>query len=257
MDFQDFDRVTYDKHQLIEVLFQIRFPRELQVETKLPSDFQNDIKYCFPLLETKTELSLIINPSNLLPNVGEKRATYDFLSVGRDWKLALNSEFIALTTNNYTNWQEFSEKSDIAIKAIINNYEPQLFTRIGLRYKGVIRKNELGLDDVEWKELISEPILGILFHLPDPQYENVSSYESRIAFKVDDINVSLECGYVFNQETNYDGFLIDIDLYKEEEVQTDARSSLEELESFHKLEWKIFRWCITDRLHAAMQPQPT
>ena len=136
-------------------------PRMLEIEHQLPVDFQKVVKNDFPILETRTEQAIVFGTQKLEESGLQRHSTiYDFVSRDRSWKLTLGSEFFALTTTKYTRWEEFREYSEKAIGWVLEYYEPPLFTRIGLRFKDVISRNELGLNDVLWKDLLSPAISG-------------------------------------------------------------------------------------------------
>jgi len=87
---------------------------------------------------------------------------HEFASEGGFWKINLTRTFIALTANKYEKWEAFKEKLAIHLNALIDVYSPTHFSRIGLRYKDVIRRSVLHLEDVSWTELLQSYILGVL-----------------------------------------------------------------------------------------------
>ena len=55
MRLKQWDRVRYTKNPLVEVVAQVRFPRILEIDDQLPSDFQRALRQDYPLLEVQEE----------------------------------------------------------------------------------------------------------------------------------------------------------------------------------------------------------
>ena len=90
------------------------------------------------------------------------KPVYDFSSVDEQWIVTLNRDFLALTARDYTRWEEFRDHLEYSIGALVEEYSPTLFLRIGLRYQNIIRKSNLGLDGVQWSELLNPYIASEL-----------------------------------------------------------------------------------------------
>jgi transposase, IS30 family len=71
------------------------------------------------------------------------RNAYDFLSDDRAWKVALASNFLALSTTSYIRWEKFREALELPFTQFCQVYEPSYLTRIGLRYRDVIIRSQL------------------------------------------------------------------------------------------------------------------
>jgi len=259
MKFPKHERVIYEKNPLVEVILQIRMPRNLEIERQLPVEFQKAVRANFPILETRTEqisFGAIPTPEEL--GRRDTNTLYDFVSKDRNWKLTLGSQFFALATNKYTRWEEFRELSEKAIGWVVEYYNPPLFTRIGLRYKDVISRKRLGLDGVLWRDLLSPAINGVLGSVEqfDGEAQDISMCHSTARFIIEGDNVTLNHGLVQNNETGETGYMIDADFSTQAEMEPEISSALGVLNGFNSRAGRIFRWTITERLHNAMEPKP-
>jgi uncharacterized protein (TIGR04255 family) len=57
---------------------------------------------------------------------------------------------------------EFQTPFHGPFKALVNEYSPSFVSRVGLRYRNVIRRSALGLKDVKWSELLRAEIAAEL-----------------------------------------------------------------------------------------------
>lgn len=259
IEFPERERVFYKKTPLVEVLFQIRMPRILEIEHQLPVEFQKVVKNDFPILETRTEQALVFDAQNPEASGPQPHSTlYDFVSRDRNWKLTLGSQFFALSTTKYTSWEEFRGYSENAIGWVLKQYEPPLFTRIGLRYQDVINRNALELNDVLWKDLLSPAISGVLSNVMtvDGEVRDFSTYQTVAQFRIEGGNATLKHGLAKNKESQEVGYLIDGDYYTLDEIEPNLKKTLAILDDFHTYSGRVFRWAITERLHDAMGPEP-
>ena len=127
-------------------------------------------------------------------------------------------------------------------------YHPSFFTRIGLRYRNVIARYQLGLKDVPWRELLS-PELACEFH--SRIAESIENTGHQLVLRVQgDAKVTLQHGL-----GNKDGevcYIIDNDFYTLQ--RTGVKDAATILDYFNRQAGRLFRWCIADRLHRAMEP---
>jgi uncharacterized protein (TIGR04255 family) len=254
MRFPDRPRVIYKSNPLVEVVAQVRFSRLLEIEQQLPVDLQKRLAGAYPLLETRDTVSLKIGPQTQPPEAG-RASLYDFLSPDRSLKLTLASDYIAATTEKYIKWEDFRPHIEVALKAVMDTYSPPVYTRLGLRYVNAIDKHKIGLGQVPWRELIHPPLLGILAS-DEIKFENIAELRSATAIALDRGMVTMRCTLGLNTETNQKAYLIDNDFFTDEQLPSDANDALRIFDEFHDESGRAFRWCITERLHTALEPQP-
>lgn len=254
--FPEFPKVCYRKNPLEFVVCEVRFPAILRINAEAPVDFQEEIGAEFPLFREVSQVSFappeiqrLINAANL----ASSGKAYEFSSVDEAWKLTLTRESMALQCNKYTRWSDFRGKLEAPLRALRKVYEPPFFVRLGLRYRDVISRKTLGLAEVPWKELLTEDIAGE-FHT---QFSDliVGAWRQTV-FKLqrEDSQILLQHG--LNQvhpeaETCY---VFDADFSTLS--RTEPSHAFDVFRFFNKYAWSIFRSCITDQLHDAMDPEP-
>ncbi len=138
------------------------------------------------------------------------------------------------------------------MNAFVEVYEPVLFTRIGLRYFDVIVRSNLGLEDIDREDLIAPQFLGVI---ASPELKaNVTQFQSTslVNLKDDQGEVRIIAGTVMSTESAETNFMIDSDFYKLKREEKDKL--LNRLDYFHTKASGLFRMCIKDKLHDAMEP---
>jgi len=259
MPFPDSPRVIYQKNPLTEVICQLSFPAILRIDSEVPANFQGKIQKQYPIYQEAQGANLKLNfPQELAQVVGNTlslksgRATYQFLSADKKWKVTLTRETLSVSTVEYKRWEDFKHHLEIAFTAFIEEYKPHFFTRIGLRYQDLIQRSKLGLDDISWSELLSPPIAG---ELSAPEIvDRITHCINQLTIKLDDEGgmILLNHGLVSNEKSE-DLYLIDSDFLTEQ--RTEVQNVNERLDYFNKFSGRLFRWCISDRLHESLEPQ--
>ncbi len=260
MPFPEVERVIYKRNPLDRVICQLRFPPILKIDAEVPSEFQNRVRKDYPGFSEKWkgevpwEVKGQIPPevsSQILQSSGNKN--YEFSSDDGQWKVNLTRTFIALSANKYKRWEGFKDRLSGPLSALIDVYSPAHFSRIGLRYIDVIRRSVLNLGDVGWSELLQPYILGIL---GTPEVgKHVQAFENAHEVRLSDGESMARLITRFVEHTG-DGeicYMIDSDFYNTSKTGIDA--TIEKLDYFNKRASRLIQWCITNRLHQAMEPQ--
>ncbi len=260
MPFPEQKRIVYKKNPLERVICQLRFPPILKIETEIPAAFQEKIRRNFPNFLEKSELQVEVpigaqgqlisdGPGKIIQSVSKN---LEFASENEEWKINFTRSFIALTSLNYTRWEKFKEKLSIPFDAFLEIYSPENFSRLGLRYIDIIKRSDLGLDNVNWDELLQPYLLGML--ATQDVGPGVEGYESKHEIKLGDGTsivriitklVELEKGEV--------GFVIDSDFFTT--TKTEINEAISKLDYFNTRGSRLIQWCITERLHNAMEPE--
>jgi uncharacterized protein (TIGR04255 family) len=261
MPFPESERIIYDINPLAEVICQLRFPAVLRIDSEIPAKYQDAVRHEYPIFGEVPGQDVKLNlPPEIEKVVGAAspmlsfrgRTTYEFISDDGLWKVQLSREAITLFTTDYKRWEDFKEHLKTPLQALIEIYQPAFFIRIGLRYKDVIERSALGLTDVPWAELLKPHIAG---ELSDPNLAgeilSVAS-QSRIRLGDNRGQVLINHGLATNEE-NETCYLIDSDFFRDE--KTEVNDAIQVLDYFNRQSGRLFRWCITDRLHDAMRPQ--
>lgn len=256
--FADSPRVIYKKNPLINVTCQLRFPAILRVDLELPARFQEQVRSEYPIYQEQLGPFQPVAPAEASPAVAgqlsftAKRVTnHNFVSADRAWFLGLTRDSIALTTPSYTRWEDFLEHLRLPVLALRECYAPAFFTRIGLRYQDLIQRSKLGLSDQPWSALLKPHIAGAL---------GVSELAPRISGMLTQLQIDLVPGRLTinhglaEVQDKEECYLIDNDFYIEQQTDVDACFPI--LQDFNKQSGRLFRSCINERLHVAMEPSP-
>jgi len=258
----DSPRVVYARNPLIEVLCQVRFPSILKIGVEAPAAFQERIRGEYPILIEKpmglVEMGMGVPPAisqalrNILPN--GRDIVYEFASADERWKVTLTKDFLALSTSAYQRWEEFRAHLKSPMEALIAVYSPSFFIRVGLRYQDLIRRSALNITGADWSNLIKPQMAGALGVSEVAQAIETSFSQVLIRFPHFNAKVRVNFGIVRTPEVDEDCFLIDSDFNTEE--RTEIADVDQILSYFNRQSGRLFRWCIEDRLHEAMEPAP-
>jgi len=261
MTFPGAPRVVYKNNPLNKVICQLRFPPILRIDTKVPDEFQERIRDNFPEFSEKTEIKLPVfksaqedTPAEVLQSItptGNKN--YEFSSEDKVWTINLTRTFLALSTKKYKRREDFRTHLNSPLKALIDIYNPTVFSRIGLRYIDIIKRSQLNLKDIPWSELLKPHVLWLLGS--SDVNKNIRSFQAQCEIELDEENsmARIITGLVDVQESDEECFMIDTDFFSTKKT---AISDVEsKLDYFHIQGARLIQWLITKRLHEAMEPE--
>ena len=263
--FPNTRREEYRNNPIEEVICQFRFPPILKIGTTTPAEFQDSVRKQFPLYQLQDTFPPVPEQvREMLSQVGggienllgsqfprvHQFATEDGASV-----ISLQSDFIALRVTDYKRWEVFRECLESIERSFRTIYEPQFYSRVGLRYRDVIVREDLGLDNAPWNELLNRDLVG--FYGQDEASELVTQAVAAVQMKLPDIEnaqVTLQYGLQTQTEKTQSLYFIDTDIAIEQRTGLDDAFSL--LDQFNRAAGNIFRWAISDTLRNAMGPDP-
>jgi uncharacterized protein (TIGR04255 family) len=255
---------VYKRPALKQVVCQIRFPPILRVDAEPPAAFQDRIRATFPLYEEQAG-SPLKRLKALPPEIAQilqgrlGAPSHTFASADRAWTVLLTKDALSLTATSYTRWESFREKWSGTLAALVEGYQPAFCTRIGLRYQNLIQRDDVGLKDVAWAELLRRELAGLLTVRELLPFG--ASLTGAAAFRLTQFAAIVHMRYgvqVLDRTApapdDRARFAIDNDFFTEQ--QTECADVESRLDYFNAEARKIFRWCISERLHAAMEPEP-
>ena len=257
MKFPESQRVKYIRNPLMEVICQVRFPKILRIDAEVPVNFKEEISSEYPTLNTSriTDLPLppYLSADPSIETVG-RGISYEFINKEGNWQVTLSSDFIALSTLEYQGWEDFRSRWTVITDLLIKYYSPSHFTRVGLRYQDLIMRSSLNLENRSWKDLLKPPILGTFAaeNLIEKDFiELLSVFACRLDYE--DSTLRVRYGLARREESEELGYLIDSDFYTENLIE--VNNAIHYLNRFNRESGNFFRWCITEQLHQALQPQ--
>lgn len=240
----------------------MRFPTILKIEAEKPAGLQDKLRDSFPNYQERTEFAAIVPPEiiQLLPqeviqSLKPSSKVYDFLSHDSELVVSLAVNFVALTANKYTSWEDYFGTLKSILNSLIEEYNPSHFTRLGLRYRNLIEKEKLGLAECSWSDLLNVALVRE-FATPELAEEIVNvGHGMLLRLGPGQERVQIQHGLALDPDTGEEvGYFIDSDFFVEEVTNVDAAS--DRLVKFNQHNGRLFRWFITERLHDAMGPQP-
>lgn len=257
MPFPPSPREVYDNNPLTGVICQIRYPAILEIAANSPAQFQNAVRGDYPWYEQKSpgipkELSdLLAGLPFPMPPIPQQ-PEHHFFTEDRNRSISLTQEFIALSEKGYGRWEDFRGNLEFAEQVFRDTYRPAFYTRIGLRYIDLLIRDNYGLDEVPWLELLNPSFSGLL---GDPDLSRaVQGFQSVTELKIPDVEggiVKVQHGLAEDQSGGQ-AYLIDADF------QTNARSSPKDafatLDRFNRWSGYLFRWAISRKLRDALGP---
>jgi uncharacterized protein (TIGR04255 family) len=250
MPFPEQGRVTYQRTSLREVICQFRFTPVLQIDEGTPAVFQEKVrKQGFPGYERRgvTSFPVAVGYPAAPAPLFSQRLEHVFLSGDRISSIVLARDFVAVTTTAYPGWDRFGPWLGLAATAVRDIYQPTHVTRVGLRAQNVIRRRELGIEHLPWKDLLAHELLGLFADRDD-----ADAMSQEITFNLVDENLRGRLAHGVVDAEDGKAYLIDIDYYSEHQQSFD--DALVIAEPLHRHAWNTFRWCVLQPLHEAMRP---
>lgn len=258
--FSSDHRCILRKNQLADVICQFRFPEILIIGTNPPAQFQELIRAEFPLYQERKEAAapkISGTPGDLRLENAPVTVNYQFSSADNNWRINLTSNFISLSCNQYTCWEEFAKMLDKPLAAFIQTYRPAHFTRVGLRYLNFISRKNLYLEGTPFSELIAPEYLGVLAfeNIPEPTVKSCTV----------DAQLQLRGGCMFKLHAgpgmvkkngltdNEIRFIFDQDLFMSGNIPINTSTGA--LNTLHNQAYSVFRGAIQDALFDAMEPE--
>lgn len=260
MQLPDYERVIYKRNPLIEVVCQLRFPTILRINNQQPVDFQEEIRFDYPVYENTKSLSVPSDLTNLVEQFGLplnlQETVHRFKSENLQWQLSLSQNYIMIATTEYERYEEFRAKFKKALEIFEKIYNSSFYSRVGLKYRDLIIRSNLNIKDTEWTKLIPTHIASELY---TPEFsDSIETLIKNLQIVIDGGKLAFNHGLVMAQDQDKgiqeQAYLIDSDFYIEGRItKEDVWNTIDK---FKYSAGRFFRWCITDELHKAMEPTP-
>ena len=259
MTFPASDRVVYERNPLEQVICQLRFPSILKIASREPAEFQDLVREKYPFYEhTPSGPDLPEQFRDVVSKLGVDfggEGKHEFRSENEEQAIALTKDFLAFTDSAYKRWEQFIDEVNVTKSVFETVYEPAFYSRVGLRFCDFIDREELGLGQVPWADLLREVLLGFLHD--EGVRSRITETHTKLAIRLDEPHGSLMAirhGLAKRSDTGSDGYVIDIDCFISGKVN--ANEVTPALESFHRVSGNFFRWVLRSTLSDALRPRP-
>lgn len=252
------DRPDYKSNPIFEVLCQITFDTILKIRSQEPSEFQDKIRKYFP----KYQKGIVedINLDSNFNNIMQRYVSHIhiFSDANNDWEVTLTDSFLAIKLNaKYNKFDDFQERLKVVLDAFDEEYSPNGYLRLGLRYRNLISQKSLpdiAIDDV--KSVISENIAQELKNAKINALEK--SFKKYFLFEHNNNKINLLCellvvnGIFKNFRLDGDlAYIVDIDAYCDSGIEkNDIIGKLNEFSSSYIR--NLFRYCISEDFHKSL-----
>lgn len=250
-------RVIYGKNPLVEVILQVKFPTILSINSNEPAAFQDAIRQEYPIyqlaIENQQAISVPVGGTAFFPQIiqQQQQKNHQFISADGEYKVNLTSGYISLSTLNYSRWEVMLSHFENPFKKFLELYYPPFLERVGLRYIDAFSREELGLNDKEWRDLIQPAWLGAI---PTVEEKRVFSGGIDIEYLLDNdvsrVKVHAGLGNINGKPEQV--YIIDSDFIHIDNVKTGDFFRI--VEYLHDNSGRFIRSTITETLHLAMIP---
>jgi len=243
--------VQLENSPLVEVICQARFPPILRIATEEPSEFQEQIRSTFPLVELEHAFFVRIPGPGAKgsPAAEPQTRTYRFRTVDGHTAISLATDFFALSTDHYSHWEAFARLLSLTHEAVQHVYRPSYATRIGLRYVNRLSPVNTGCGTA-----------AELFDILRPELTQQSRSEAwsdpiemrgRLVLTSDEAKLTLGTGYGVEEGQPF--FLLDFDYF--EEGQLDLNELVDRCSRYNDVIYRAFRWCVRDEKLDVFRPR--
>lgn len=256
MPIPESERTIYGHNPLEEVVCQLSFSPILRIGSEIPVAFQEALRSVYPKYQQRLVSPVPIPQQILMTLPGfPSETSYEFATKDDVWTITLNKTSIALTCRAYEKWEEFEKRLQNIFDVCVNEYHPGDLTRIGLRYKNVIRRSRFNVAEVRWSQLLNPQISAELgsADLAEDEIE-LSASQAVLRLRQYNSRVQIQHGLAKSPSETEILYVIDSDFFTQQ--PTEASDVKQRLSYFNKQAGCLFRWCITTKLHDAMGPKP-
>lgn len=258
MKIRKLERAKLNNNALKEVIAQIKFPRNMQIESGLPAEFQKQMSPNFPIFELQQsqEVTFKLPGKNDSGGVHETQvAVYNFKSADGFNKISLSRDFLAVSTSKYDSWDAFFSILENSYNSLMEIYTIPLILRVGLRYRNLIDKTALFQDETSWSDILKPNVLG---HIATDSLFEGTLKESSLKGSRSITQIKLE-NYSLNIQTGFAdigkgklGFFIDNDFFDNIKIAKDKFNLDAKMRELHADSESTFRHFLTDKLYTVL-----
>ncbi len=242
IEFPIFEEVKLGRSPLSEVICQVKFPPILKIGAEKPVNFQDQIRHLFPEYKEEYFIPLNIETSasdeNIMPLKTPK--LYHFLNIEDKMQVTLSQDFVALSTQKYSHWQDFSRNFKLIEQAFFNEYKLSYINWLGLRFINRITCENSGCGNLSELLNLFRDELTCLFKTDAWQEPQEMIFQATI----NDLNAKLNFRFGYSREKDEPFFLVDLDNFEDQKM--DASNLGEKIEKYHDTIYRAFRWCLKD-----------
>lgn len=262
-------KIIYDKNPLAEVVCQVRFD-PLPIGDAVMTSFNAKLASMGYLVSTFEQVATFQFAASLNGESAHMDApqpvpvrVYHQSSPDGVWRVSHSVDFVALTCTRYSTWGEFEDKFRQILMIYTGSVGVGNSTRIGLRYRDIVDRQNLEIEGMAWAELIQPFVLGPLaaYDMVDgaiPE-EDIVSYSFQSNIRLDDCGLLFQGGLIRSIDGSKVAFVIDSDFYVDGDAAVGCMADESRLEcvltALHKNASALFAHSIKGSLKNALCPR--
>ncbi|MGB3678890.1 MAG: TIGR04255 family protein [Candidatus Microthrix parvicella] len=195
----------------------------------------------------QAEVIFTAGPERANANTKQPQPGWQFKSDDEQWTITLQTSYFSLETSAYVDWDDFRERFQELLDAVVDQYNPKLQQRIGLRYLDEIERPS-AKQPSDWTGLIQPGVLG---PLGDPEVgPSVRAAQQVIEFEgPEQTRVTLRHGCEPLASGGGTAYRLDHDCSRQRGRPFESADIVETLEALHTLALQVFQKAITPELH--------
>ena len=171
-----------------------------------------------------------------------------FGSPDKTTAVSLTVDFYALSTKQYTHWQEFAADVQLATDAVQKVYSPAHATRIGLRYiNQLTTENTDVANRADLLDLLNPSLTAVI---SDSVGDSATAFNSQLLFTDEQKQLQMRVGF----EEADDGPLVTVDIDHFETGSLPLEEVLERCGGYHDTIYNAFRWALKDEALTRFAP---
>ena len=226
----------------------------LSINSNDPVEFQEKIKHRFPIykltVDNQQEMEFNPNTESIFLKGKKTYNNHNFISQDGHYKVNLTSDFIAISTNNYTKWDTLFEMFELVFDSFQKIYQSPFFERIGLRYVNAFSKEKLMLGNALWKDVLNNNYIGALSFIPEQRVKNNNIV---FEYELDEPTTRAKINAGLGTLNNVDKvFIFDCDLICIKQINKEEIYVI--IQKLHDNEVRIFEDFLSEALKKYMEP---
>ncbi|WP_200389293.1 TIGR04255 family protein [Thiocapsa imhoffii] len=244
---------------LVRVIAQVRFPLVASVEKRdFMAPFQEAIRAEYPVLRPEQNRSIIFGQQGVMDS--SDNTIWRFHDARGVWRVTLAPDFLALETGLYTNRDDFLDRLNRVLEALVAYVDPKVIDRLGVRYIDRVTGKHLG----DLPRLVRPEVCGVL-STPLASHARHSISETVFVLPDNAGQVLTRWGLVPAQGTvdpaavdaiDEPSWLLDIDAFQTETRALDVEAAVQQARGFAERIYSVFRWAVTDEFLRRYGGQP-
>jgi uncharacterized protein (TIGR04255 family) len=262
-------RKVYARPPLILALCQVRFTTKLSINNAVSvAPFQDAIQDEYPEPAPPTvqvaQVQLTGPGGQLSGTSAGQSIQWQFSDLAGNWSVVLTPDYVTLETRSYEHFDDFSDRLQRVLRALVSTIKPAVGRRIGLRYINEIRPGH-----TEWHRVVRSELLGPL-SIEEVRLSCSQSFQL-LQLEAGDARINLQHGYLARGTTvaprageepsEEPAYLVDIDMFRDfvapsSTLPMDSKLIGNMVDSYHATVSGLFRWAVTDEYRASLGELP-